>query len=79
MGQSQTRTTGEIEDLLLGFAEELLKLPLAERLTAAERETIRQIYADTYPDDIDRSLASIRVGDTLETLFGKGLFNPETE
>lgn len=52
----------------------LFDKPLAQRLTAEEKERVRKEYAETYPNDPDQSIASIRVMQTLERIFGKELF-----
>lgn len=55
-------------------ADYLFALPLSYRLTDAEKDMIRKEYADTYSNDPDQSLASIRVMHTLEHIFGKAFF-----
>lgn len=52
----------------------IFSLPLASRLTAEEKERIRKEYADTFPNDPDQSITSIRVMHTLERIFGKDFF-----
>ncbi len=57
--------------------EWLFNKPLAQRLTAEEKERVREEYADTCPKDPDQSIASIRVMQTLERIFGADFFKEE--
>lgn len=52
----------------------LFDKPLIDRLTAEDKERVRKEYAETYPNDPDQSVASIRVMQTLERIFGKDFF-----
>lgn len=55
----------------------LFARPLRDRLTAEEKERVRKEYANTYPKDPDQSIASIRVMQTLERIFGADFFKEE--
>lgn len=48
--------------------------PLALRLTETEKEMVREEYAKTYPNDIDRGVTSICVAAVLERIFGSDFF-----
>lgn len=61
-------------DCFVSGAEALVQLPLAQRLTAEEKERVRKEYAKTFPKDPDQSIASIRVMQTLERIFGADFF-----
>lgn len=52
----------------------LFAKPLRDRLTAEEKERVRKEYAETSPKDPDQSIASIRVMQTLEGIFGAEMF-----
>lgn len=52
----------------------LFNKPISYRLTDAEKEMIRKEYANTYPNDLDRSMSSIAIGCVLEKIFGKDFF-----
>lgn len=62
------------EDGFKAGAAYLMSLPLASRLTPEEKERVRKMYADTCPNDPDQSIASIRVMQTLERIFGSDFF-----
>lgn len=62
------------KDNFRDVAEYLYSLPLASRLTDAEKYMIGKEYADTFPNDPDQSLAAIRSMHTLERIFGKDFF-----
>lgn len=63
-----------IVDTYKASAERIMSHPLASRLTAEEKERVRKMYADTCPNDPDQSIASIRVMQTLERIFGADFF-----
>ena len=65
---------GLIVDAYKASAERIMSLPLSQRLTAEEADMIRKEYVDTFPNDPDQSVASIRVMQTLERIFGKDFF-----
>lgn len=68
---------GLIVDAYKASAERIMSLPLSQRLTAEEADMIRKEYVDTFPNDPDQSVASIRVMQTLERIFGKDFFKEE--
>ena len=73
---------GEVarEHEMNGYAtavRDMFRLPLASRLTPDEKSIIRQEYAKTYPDDIDRGVTNICIGAVLERVFGKEFFKKE--
>lgn len=53
------------EDGFKGGANYVYGLPLASRLTTEEKERVRKEYAKTSPNDLDQSIASLRVMRTL--------------
>ena len=55
----------------------LFAKPLAQRLTAEEKERVRKEYADTYPNDIDCGVENILIQGVLERIFGKDFFKDE--
>lgn len=61
-------------DCFVSGADALMQLPLCDRLTAEDKERVRKMYADTCPNEPDQSVASIRVMQTLERIFGKDFF-----
>lgn len=64
----------EVEMAFVKGAVYALSLPLLSRINPAEKLRIRKEYAETYPNDPDQSIASIRVMQTLERIFGKDFF-----
>lgn len=54
-----------------------MQLPLAQRLTAEEKERVRKEYANTYPLDPDCGVANILIQGVLERIFGKDFFKEE--
>lgn len=64
----------DIEDAFINGAEHVMSLPLASRLTPAEKERVRKEYAETYPDDIDRGVTNMCIESVLERIFGTELF-----
>lgn len=83
-GKPILHTTGAIESLLIEFASELMKLPLADRLTDAEKEKIKQLHHEaklcsqtvdtgTLPDEAFGLFYLGRLN-LLEATFGKEFF-----
>ena len=54
--------------------EWLFNKPLAQRLTAEEKERVRKEYANTYPLDPDCGVANILIQGVLERIFGSDFF-----
>lgn len=52
----------------------LFAKPLAQRLTAEEKERVRKEYANTHPLDPDCGVANILIQGVLERIFGKDFF-----
>lgn len=79
-GKPILHTTGAIESLLIEFASELMKLPLADRLTDSEKEKIREQYDEvrifTENTDPCGETSEYYMGQkvVLERIFGKELF-----
>lgn len=61
-------------DCFVSGAEAFMQLPLAQRLTAEEKERVRKEYANTYPNDIDCGVANILIQGVLERIFGADFF-----
>lgn len=55
-------------------ANQVFAMPLASRLTDAEKKAIRLMHADTFPNDIDQSLTGKCIMYSLEKIFGKEFF-----
>lgn len=53
--------------------------PLAQRLTAEEKERVRKEYTNTYPLDPDCGVANILIQGVLERIFGKEFFKEDKE
>lgn len=66
-----------LQDAFIDGINHIMQLPLCDRMTAEEKERVRKEYAETYPNDPDQSVASIRVMQTLERIFGKDFFKEE--
>lgn len=64
-------------DCFVSGAEAFMQLPLAQRLTAEEKERVRKEYANTYPLDPDCGVANILIQGVLERIFGKDFFKEE--
>ena len=54
--------------------EWLFAKPLAQRLTAEEKERVRKEYANTYPNDIDCGVENMLIQGVLERIFGADFF-----
>lgn len=52
----------------------LFEKPLAQRLTAKEKERVRKEYSNTYPLDPDCGVANILIQGVLERIFGEEFF-----
>lgn len=52
----------------------LFAKPLAQRLTAEEKERVRKEYANTYPNDIDCGVENMLIQGVLERIFGSDFF-----
>lgn len=61
-------------DCFVSGAEAFMKLPLASRLTAEEKERVRREYANTYPNDIDCGVANMLIQGVLKRIFGADFF-----
>lgn len=59
------------------YRDKNMQLPLAQRLTAEEKERVRKEYANTYPLDPDCGVANILIQGVLERIFGKDFFKEE--
>lgn len=57
--------------------EWLFNKPLAQRLTAEEKERVRKEYANTYPNDIDCGVENMLIQGVLERIFGADFFKEE--
>ena len=57
----------------------LFDKPLRDRLTEAEKESVRKEYSNTYPLDPDCGLANILIQGVLERIFGKEFFKEDKE
>lgn len=55
----------------------LFAKPLAQRLTAEEKEMAREEYSNTYPLDPDCGVANILIQGVLERIFGKEFFKED--
>lgn len=66
-----------ISDAFESGAEYIMSLPLASRLTEAEKERVRKEYANTYPNDIDCGIENMLIQGVLERIFGADFFKEE--
>lgn len=66
-----------ISDAFESGAEYIMSLPLASRLTEAEKERARKEYANTYPNDIDCGVENMLIQGVLERIFGADFFKEE--
>lgn len=64
-------------DCFVSGAEAFMQLPLAQRLTAEEKERVRKEYANTYPNDIDCGVENMLIQGVLERIFGADFFKKE--
>lgn len=76
-GKQVPHTIDKIADMLIDFGNEVMAMPLSSRLTAEEKDMVREEYADTYPNDPDQSIAGVRVMQTLQHIFGAEIFKEE--
>lgn len=60
--------------LCMAFGNHVMSMPLADRLTEDEIAAIRNIYAETYPRDIDHDIVNIMIENVLTNIFGEELF-----
>ena len=61
-------------DCFVSGAAAFMQLPLAQRLTAEEKERVRKEYANTYPNDIDCGVENMLIQGVLVRIFGADFF-----
>lgn len=66
--------TFEVDGNTVEIVSGLFDKPLAQRLTAEEKERVRKEYADTYPNDFDRGIVNISKACLLVRIFGEDFF-----
>lgn len=76
-GKQVPHSVNKIADMLIDFSNEVMAMPLSDRLTAEEKERVRKEYANTYPNDIDCGVENMLIQGVLERIFGSDFFKEE--
>lgn len=83
-GKQVPHSVNKIADMLIDFGNEVMTMPLSDRLTAEEKERVRAMYSgaqswldeETSFDNPNEQLrlCAVAIQDRLERIFGEDFF-----